>query len=59
MTLPTGWQTREIKYYNAKLEQYRLLFEDGSSDLIREEETDGVELCYVENIGKRSQRKDY
>ena len=55
----SGWHTGEIKYYNVKLDKYLLLFEDGSSDLIKEGEIDGVELCYVDAGPKRSQRRDY
>ena len=54
----SGWNTGTIKYYNSKLDKYLLGFDDGSDDLIREEDIDDVELFFVDKP-KRSQRVDY
>ena len=54
----SGWNTGTIKYYNSKLDKYLLWFDDGSDDLIREEDIDDVELFFVDKP-KRSQRVDY
>ena len=56
---PDGWHTGTIKYYNSKLDKYLLVFEDGSDDLIREEEIDGVELFFPDMVPKRSKRVNY
>jgi hypothetical protein len=53
----SGWNTGTIKYYNYKLDKYSLVFDDGSDDLIREEDIDGVELFFVDKP-KRSHRVD-
>ena len=53
-----SWNTGTIKYYNYKLDKYSLVFDDGSDDLIREEDIDGVELFFVDKP-KRSHRVDY
>ena len=49
----SGWNTGTVKYY--KLDQYLLVFDDGSEDLIREED---IEMIFVDKP-KRSHRVDY
>ncbi len=44
----SGWHTGIVKYYNRKLDKYLLGFDDGSSDLISEEDIDGVEMKFVD-----------
>ena len=39
-----------VKYYNRKLDKYLLSFDDCSSDLISEEDIDGVEMYIEENM---------
>lgn len=55
----SGWHTGTIQYFNVKLQKYLLLFEDNSTDLIKKEEIDGVELYFEDNPPKRSRRVDY
>ena len=55
----SGWHTGTIQYFNAKLQKYLLQFDDSSTDLIRKEEIDGVELYFEDNPPKRSRRVNY
>ena len=60
----SGWRTGIVKYYNRQLDKYLLAFDDDSSDLISEEDIDGVEMklvdeSIVDGSQKRSKRKDY
>ena len=55
----SGWHTGSVKYYNSKLDKYLLVFEDQSTDLIKEEDIDGVELYFSDQKRKRSKRVDY
>ena len=38
----SAWHTGIVKYYNRQLDKYLLAFDDGSSDLISEEDIDYV-----------------
>ena len=42
-----------------KLQKYLILFSDESTDLVKREEIDGVELYFEDNPPKRSRRIDY
>jgi hypothetical protein len=60
----SAWHTGIVKYYNRQLDKYLLAFDDGSSDLISEEDIDGVEMKFVDESivdgpQKRSKRIDY
>ena len=60
----SGWHTGIVKYYNRQLDKYLLAFDDGTSDLISEEDIDGVEMKFVDQSildgsQKRSKRRDY
>ena len=50
-----------MTYYNSKLNKYLLVFKDGSEDLIKENDIDGVEMFFVdkEKVSKRSKQVDY
>ena len=37
-----------VRYYNRKLDKYLLVFEDGSTDLFKEEDVDGDEMWFEE-----------
>ena len=55
----SGWSTGTIKYYNSKIDKYLVEFDDKSTDLIKEEEIDGIEICFVVENEKRKKRVDY
>ena len=60
----SGWHTGIVKYYNRHLDKYLLAFNDGSSDLISEEDIEGVEMklvdeSIVDGSQKRSKRVNY
>ena len=53
----TGWHTGEIEYFNSKLKEYFVTFDDGSSDYIKEDEIDGCQLILLsEDVSKVSGR---
>lgn len=43
----TGYFTGEITYYNTHLKEYRVNFADGSSDYVKYEDIDGVDMFIV------------
>ena len=45
----TGWYIGKIEYFNTKLEEYNVSFEDGSSDYIKKSDIDGVEIILLED----------
>ena len=57
----SGWHTGIVIYYNKKLDKYLLVLEDGSTDLIKKEDIDGVEMRIIEadSPQKRFKRVDY
>ena len=42
-----GWFVGDIVYYNSKLEEYKVDFEDGTSDYVAESDIDNVEVQIV------------
>ena len=52
----SGWSTGTIKYYNSKIDKYLVEFDDKSTDLIKEEEIDGIEICFVVENKKRKKK---
>ena len=45
----TGWHIGKIEYFNIKLEEYKVSFEDGSSDYIKKSDIDGTDIILLEN----------
>ena len=45
-----------VTYYNTKLDK---AFDDESSDLIEENDIDGVEMSYADQQPRRARRVDY
>ena len=43
----SGWHTGKIEYFNTKLEEYVVLFEDESSDYIKKSDIDGLEIILL------------
>merc|ERR1712109_229938 len=43
----TGWHTGTIQWFNTKLMEYNVLFEDGSDDYITTDDIDGVDIILV------------
>ena len=43
----TGWHTGKIEYFNTKLEEYVVFFEDESSDYIKKGDIDGLEIILL------------
>ena len=43
----SGWSEGEIMYYNNELGEYHIFFNDGTSDFVKAEDTDGVELVLL------------
>ena len=43
----TGWHVGRIEYFNRSLEEFHVLFDDGSEDYIKETDIDGVEIILV------------
>ena len=39
-----GWFTGSIRYLNKKLDEYNVLFDDGTEDYIQLADVDGVEI---------------
>ena len=60
----SGWSTGTVTYYNSKLDKYQLMFEDGSTSLIKEDDIDGVEMFFADKekvprmVARRSKRVD-
>ena len=53
----TGWHDGKIEYFNSKLQEYFLSFEDGSSDYLKESDIDGSQVMLIpENVSKVSGR---
>ena len=48
-----GWFIRDIKYFNTTLEEYKVIYPDGTSDYITKGEFDGVTSFFREEIFKR------
>ena len=47
----TGWHTGKIEYFNTKLEEYIVFFADESSDYIKKNDIDGLEIILLgENL---------
>lgn len=44
----TGWHTGKIEYFNTQLEEYKVSFDDGSTDFLKKEDIDGVEIILIE-----------
>merc|ERR1712083_755678 len=42
-----GWATGTIQWFNSKLLEYNVLFEDGSEDYITTDDIDGVDIILV------------
>ena len=45
----TGWHIGKIEYFNINLEEYKVSFEDGSSDYIKKSDIDGTEIILLED----------
>ena len=43
----TGWHTGEVEYFNSKTQEYLVSFEDESTDYLKEEEIDNIEVILV------------
>ena len=43
----SGWHTGKIEYFNTKLEEYVVFFEDESSDYIKKSDIDGLEIILL------------
>ena len=54
-----GWQTGTVIYYNPKLDKYGLSLQDDSTELIKEEDIDGVKMYFLEKPPRRNTRVDY
>ena len=60
----TGWHIGKIDHFNAKLKEYAISFDDGSSDYIKKEDIDGSEIILIEEecsiwSGRRRNKVDY
>lgn len=42
-----GWFDGRITYYNKKLTEYVILYEDNTSDYVKLADFDGVELMFI------------
>ena len=51
----TGWHNGKIEYFNLKLKEFFVLFEDDTSDYLREEEIDGYQII-LKDVSKVSGR---
>ena len=49
----TGWHNGKIEYFNLKLKEFFVLFEDDTSDYLREEEIDGYQII-LKDVSKVS-----
>ena len=43
----SGWFTGEILYYNEQLDEYKVTFDDDTSDFIKPSDIDGIEVKLV------------
>ena len=43
----TGWHVGKLEYYNKNLQKYLVQFGDGSTDYIKKEDIDGLQLILV------------
>ena len=44
-----GWYNGKIEYFNTKLKEYFVLFDDGSSDYIEKDDIDGVDIILLDD----------
>merc|ERR1712008_657247 len=46
----TGWHYGKIEYFNVKMDEYKVLFEDGlDPDYIKESDIDGVDIILLDD----------
>ena len=43
----TGWHSGKLEYFNSKIKEYMVSFEDGSEDYLKEEDIDNVDIILV------------
>ena len=52
----TGWHTGTVEYFNTKLEEYCVSFDDNSEDYIKESDIDGEKIILVSEMSRVSGR---
>ena len=45
----SGWHNGKIEYFNTNLKEYLVLFDDGSSDYIKEDDIDGKDVILLDD----------
>ena len=48
----TGWHTGKLEYFNTKLQEYLVSFDDGSEDYIKEEDIDGKQIVLISEMSR-------
>ena len=48
----TGWHTGTIKYFNTKLQEYLVYFEDQTEDYIKKEDIDGTQIILISEMSR-------
>jgi len=52
----SGWHNGIIDYFNTQLNEYRVTFEDESTDFITRKDIDGIEIVIIEEQDTRPTR---
>merc|ERR1712150_29419 len=52
----TGWHVGQVKYFNTFLQEYLVEFRDGSTDYIKKEDIDGLQIMLVQETTRTSGR---
>ena len=59
----TGWFIGEIMYFNTKLQEYLVTFDDKSEDYIAKEDIDGIQIILIQEdtsaFGRKRNKVDY
>ena len=59
----TGWHIGEIMYFNTKLKEYLVTFDDKSEDYIAKEDIDGTQIILIQEdtsaFGRKRNKVDY